>query len=347
MKKSFSMIVIAALLLAGCSKSELTDREPSGALIKAKSAFPGVSGEATRAPYIGEISDNNKLVARVLTSKTDGIYNPTHANGQMTFGGSGAVGYDNPINSFDGNASFIANDVEPYFLVGLYPYADWAGDSDDTGETFTRGFDGNDDLMAAAQQQTSYTATIVEKNPPTLTFKHLLTKLEVSVKAKEAASLLKWGKIKSIILATIGGATPAKTIIVTLADGSAASTAFIGDLAGPFDFYGFDSNGAYTEDKFAYTEANTGIDLSTTAAKVAYSLIPPYVNTDESIVLEFDIVTEKGGTVQSDVTLPVAGYTQGRAYGITFTFDAIANPIQSSAIVIDWQNVGSKEVDVH
>jgi hypothetical protein len=49
----------------------------------------------------------------------------------------------------------------------------------------------------------------------------------------------------------------------------------------------------------------------------------------------------------AQVTLPQAGNTQGRAYSITFVFDAVANPIQGSATVVAWESIGgTKEVVV-
>jgi hypothetical protein len=345
MKKSFSMIVIAALLLAGCSKSELTDREPSGALIKARSAFPGVTGEATRAPYIGDISSDNELVARVLTSKDKTNYAGEYfyANGKMTFKGSGAVGYD-PSN-VSGEVSFpigIGEEEVPYYLVGLYPYeGEWGGT---LATTTNRTLDGKTDVMAAAAQETSYKATITDNNPPKLTFKHLLTKLEVSVKAKEDASALKWGKIQTIELVAIAGTTIKNNVEITLETGVGA---FSGS-ASSFSFYSIDSEGKYTETPFA----NAGIDLPSTPAKlVAYSLIAPYDNVvgETPTKLKFKIVTEKTdpSSVEAEVSLPVSGDTQGRAYSITFTFDAVDNPILSSTTVIPWENSGGEEVEVN
>jgi hypothetical protein len=338
MKKSFSVIVIAALLLAGCSKSELTDREPSGALIQAKSAFPGVSGEATRVPYIGDVSSSNPLEARVLTSRTKDDYTSTYANGKMTFG-SGAVGYD--VKDIDGEPSFAPSDEDPYYLMGLYPYGDW---SSIFSTTATRSLDGKTDVMAAAQQETTYEATITNNNPPTLPFKHLLTKLEVKVKGAEAASAGKWGEINKIELAAINAAAVANNVTITLADGSAASTAFSGTQS-DYPFYGIGSDGTYTEAVFS----DAGINLTTTAALVAYSLIPPYENTDANIELTFNITTRKDNNariVEVPVKLPIAGYTQGLAYSITFTFDAIERPILSKAAVTEWIPGGSAEAPV-
>jgi hypothetical protein len=177
-----------------------------------------------------------------------------------------------------------------------------------------------------------------------LTFKHLLTKLEVSVKAKEDASILKWGKINSIVLTAIDGQLIKDNVSITLADGSAASTAFTGDRT-DFPFYGIGRDGAYTDAPFV----NAGIDLTTTATKVAYSLIPPYDNDVETTPtkLTFIFTTDKATSLPTDISLPVEGYTQGRAYSITFTFDAVDNPILSSATVIPWENSGSAEKEVH
>jgi hypothetical protein len=177
-----------------------------------------------------------------------------------------------------------------------------------------------------------------------LTFKHLLTKLEVSVKAKEDASILKWGKINSIVLTAINGQLIKNNVTITLADGSAASTAFEGSST-DFPFYGIGSDGAYTDGKFD----NAGIDLTTTATKVAYSLIPPYDNVvgETPTKLTFKFATDKATSLPTEVSLPVVGYTQGRAYSITFTFDAVDNPILSSATVIPWENSGSAETEVH
>jgi hypothetical protein len=340
MKKSFSVIVIAALLLGGCSKSELANQEPSGALIQAKSAFPGVSGEATRVPYTGDISSENPLVARVLTSRTSGNYTTTHANGKMTFGGSAAVGYD--PTAVTGSASFDSDDAEPYYLAGLYPYDATFGAT--VTSTAARSLDGKTDVMAAAEVETNYATTITNKNPPTLTFKHLLTKLEVNVKAKADGSKLKWGKINTIELTAIDAASIKNNITVTLETGTAAAAAFSGS-ASSFPFYSIDNEGKYTDTKFA----NAGIELATTAKLVAYSLIAPFTNVVGGATptkLTFNIVPEKGDAVDVDVSLPVAGYTQGRAYSITFTFDAVADAIQSKATVIEWDDSGSADVDV-
>jgi hypothetical protein len=344
MKKNLSVIVIAVLLLGGCSKNEVANQEPSGALIKAGAAFPGVSGEATRAPYIGDISSNNELVARVLTSRTSGNYtvNGTdglYANGKMTFG-SGAAEYD--TEGFEGEALFATNDNKPYYLVGLYPNDNWVGSFTTAA---TRSFNGSIDVMAAAQQQTTYKETITDGEVPKLTFKHLLTKLDVSVKGKGIASAGKWGKINKIVLTKITGTTIKNNITITLANGSAASTAFSG-AESSFPFYGIGSDGAYTDDEFD----GAGIDLTTDAKLVAYSLIAPFTNVvgASPTKLTFEIETGTGGPVTTDVSLLDEGYTQGRAYSITFIFDAATNAIESKAEVDPWDDeTGPVDVEVY
>jgi hypothetical protein len=337
------MFMVAALLLAGCSKSDLTSVvEPAGApvLFKSRSALPAVSvSDATRAPYAGAISEENALIARVLTGTDAADYSTPYADGRMTFVG-GVSGYDVTYVTPAGHESFPSTAGDDlYYMAGLYPYDNW--DPAPTATTIGFTFTGKEDVMATAPKETTLNK-VVAGTYPALTFNHLLTKLEISIVGKDGAAAGKWGVIEKIELIKVAGADPNTRATVTLADGTAA---FPTAGSGAFPLYDMSKDGEkakYTDDVFS----GKSIYISETAKPVAYTLIAPFESSAAN-KLTFSLKTAYIGTAETvEVPLNYTGDTAGRAFGITFIFDSAFDAIVGSAVVIDWIPSGDVTVPV-
>jgi hypothetical protein len=337
MKKSIFML-LAVALLASCSKNQITDPAETGEVaFQSKSVLQTVGAEATRAPFIGEISADNTLEARVLTATTDGNYATTYANGKMTFIGGVKVSAYNPSTLLEGvdHARFPedAGDT-PYYLVGLYPYTDWAV----YGTTASIAITGKEDVLAAAQQTTTRN-DVLAGIVPGLIFNHLLTKLEVSVKAANNPAKDNWGKVTEIKLVKVLDAAPQDAATVTLKTGEAT---FSG-AASSVPLYNLSADTSADPDVITYTDnVFTPQPLAETATPVAYTLVAPFVGGTAKD-LTFEISTEYQTAKQVvTVQLPYTGLNNGRAFGITFTF-AATDAIQATAKVIDWIFSGNAE----
>jgi hypothetical protein len=278
------------------------------------------------------------LKARVLTDSTATDYTTPYANGQMTFIGD-ITGYDVSSLAVDTLASFPKGSGDtPYYMAGLYPYQGWGTPTTTAAITFT----GKEDVMSAVPQETTLNK-VVAGTVPTLTFNHLLTKLEVSVKGKTGAAAGKWGTIEKLELVEVAGAFPKTVATVTLATGNAA---FSGGSSG-FPLYGMSG----TADSPTYTAvpfADAGHFLTTTATPVAYTMIAPFESSAAN-KLKFNIytaVTQTPFSAEVDLSVQYAGNTAGRAFGIIFTFDDVERPIVSTVKVNDWIFSGDITVPV-
>lgn len=332
MKKSFLMMLIAAAMVS-CAQTEINEAPATGKVaIQLKSAEKTISADATRAPFIGTLSELNPLEARVLASITIDDYSTPHANGKMIFKGGGTTSsYEFPTVTADA-ALFPTSSISttPLYLAGLYPYTGWGIPT----TTIQMAFTGKEDVMAAAQVSTT-SGDVESALYTTMTFKHLLTKLEISLRAKTNAATSKWGKVTKIELVEANSSTLKNVATVTLETGIAA---FSGTPS-VMPFYGMSSSG-YTDVAFSTTPQS----LTTTATPSAYSIIAPFLASNTETDLTFRVYTEYSASPETvKVALPSAGDTAGKAFNITFTFDADANAILVAATVIDW--VFGGEVD--
>ncbi|MDL2277409.1 fimbrillin family protein [Parabacteroides sp. OttesenSCG-928-G07] len=351
MRKSYVWIVAIigmATALAGCSKDNDSDwggGAEENVEIRAKSKALSLE-VSTKAPFEGTISSSNTLTARVLTSTSTGDYSSLHSNGKMTFGtnGTDSVAYTTGTDSGFSGSAFYPGDQTLYF-AGLYPADTWSN----IGTTATYTVDGKSDIMSAAQQSDKKGG-----NAPTLAFNHLLTKLEISVKADDAAAVDAWGKITDMTLVKISnGNNPNKLTTVTLSTGAAT---FSSSTTDSIPFYIYDSTTpAYTDNAVAAL-TETAITIPTTAGKVAYSMVTPVAiaaDTDASVTNAYTIAlktTKNTNWTNVPVTITKGTgsltftNTAGYSFNITLTFKG--SVITAKATVTEWVDGGTGAGDV-
>lgn len=348
MKKLY-VPVLALLTLASCSKSELANRPVvENDMVEIMATSKALTIE-TRAPFEGSIASNNTLTAVVLGSTTAADYTTTYCDGEMTFtdDNTTAVGFNTTPKYYP------VNDDMVYFCA-LYPTP--ATDWKDIAATAKYTFDGKKDVMAAAQQSNNKSGAMkATPDVPSFTFKHLLTKLVVKVKAEDEAAQKVWGNITAISLIKANNGDVFDTAEVTLATGAAATgTAFSNPAADGMAFYRIDA-AAYTDN--AVDDADNKIALTTTAEEVAYSLVAPIIADNDAKHITLKVDTKLGETVttkevsfdlykvnDTDEALPFTGDTQGKAFEITLTFKA--TEIVATATVTDWVKGGNTEVEI-
>lgn len=211
MKKSVFMIMVA-VALASCSENELNPAAEGDDVIRL-GAGTRVSGTTTRAPYVGAIGSTNKLTALVPSATASASYDTDKhtVTGTMTFDGGTSTGYDPASLGLPGEARFPS--AAPLYLFGLYPATSvWAIDAG--GATATATFDGSHDVMAAGEISTDKaevkSAVAAGTGFKSLTFNHLLTKLEVKMQATSGglAEITNVQKIELVADATASGTLP-------------------------------------------------------------------------------------------------------------------------------------------
>lgn len=349
MKKLY-VPVLALLTLASCSKSELANRPVvENDMVEIMATSKALTIE-TRAPFEGSIASNNTLTAVVLGSTTAADYTTTYCDGEMTFtdDNTTAVGFNTTPKYYP------VNDDMVYFCA-LYPTP--ATDWKDIAATAKYTFDGKKDVMAAAQQSNNKSGAMkATPDVPSFTFKHLLTKLVVKVKAEDEAAQKVWGNITAISLIKANNGDVFDTAEVTLATGAAATgTAFSNPAADGMAFYRIDAAAtpAYTDN--AVDATDNKIELTTDAVEAAYSLVAPIIAGNSADHFTLKVSTDLDGTpTVKEVSLKLStadetpvvftGDTQGQAFEITLTFKA--TEIVAKATVTDWVKGGNTEVPI-
>lgn len=346
MKKLY-VPVLALLTLASCSKSELANRPVvENDMVEIMATSKALTIE-TRAPFEGQIAEENKLTAVVLGSTTSGDYTettPRYCDGEMTFS-------DNTTAASFATPQYYPVSDAPIYLCALYPtaLADWKDIA--TKAKYT--FDGKTDVMAAAEVS-GKKSTAMAGTVPSFTFNHLLTKLIVKVKADGDAAVGVWGDITGISLVKANNGDVFDTAEVTLATGTAFSNAAADGMA----FYRIDATAtpAYTDN--AVDDADNKIALTTTAEEAAYSLVAPIIAENGVKHFALKVDTKLGETVTTrEVSFDLykakvgeedpavfSGDTQGKAFEITLTFKA--TEIVATATVTDWVKGGNTEVPI-
>ena len=353
MKKSYLMMIAVASLLASCAKSELYDAAPAkeGVAIQLKSVHQTLNAEAasSRAPYLGTISEANPLEARVLSSQTTGDYSTEadklYTSGKMVFvGGTTVSSYDK--STVGDQIYFPERNDTPLYLFGLHPFDGWTTPSTSTQFTFT----GKEDLMAASQVATSANK-VLAGNYASLTFRHMLTKLEASLRVKNNSAIGVWGEVTKIELLKVAGQNLQNVVTVAL-DATATPTFSGNNGEQPFPFYVMNKSA----DVVTYTETtfdSQSVALTMTESPAAYSIIAPFTATGTADLL-FKVYTVNAPTGKEvtvglkglDGTTAFAGTTEGRAFSILFTFNVEDGTIVGSASVIDWIYSGKAEVEI-
>lgn len=172
-----------------------------------------------------------------------------------------------------------------------------------------------------------------------ITFKHLLTQLELTVKAGGTAAVTEWNGIYDITLSKAGGADPDNTVTVTYS-GNDVRTAFSGAVQNTG--MKFICNQEYTESS-RYT-------LTTEETSIGYMLCEPVdaglsdndytlsINTGrgpQTIPVELEKAGDAGAFDQN---------TAGYKFTVSLTFNV--NEIQAKATIEPWKDGGKTEIVV-
>lgn len=343
MKKNMCFWVVAAMM-ASCTNSELPVNEETSGQVEIKmSTGIQADGNITRTPLEGAtFAADNALPAKVMMTGTAGKYTMNDDakklfyDGKMTFKGA-------DLTSFAPAKQYYPANGDAVYFCGLFPSTDpdtWTVESDGASASYT--FDGKTDVMVAKQ----ITGSKTNKDNKALEFKHVLTKLIVKAQAENDADMTeivkKWGNITGIELKT----TPNNKVKVDLVNGTADPTAagiFSGGTATVF--YGASGTATpytYTDDTFASIAIPA---FSATPDVIAYSLTAPFVYSDATLDLTFDITTEKGGKIAGVVAKLSKASTETNTQGlyciVTFTFKL--SEVQATATIKDWEPGGTAD----
>jgi hypothetical protein len=350
--KKFLLPWMAAAALVGCSKEIPADVSDAADNAPVEIRLASQATEiTTRAPFEGTISSSNPLLALVPASATTGDYtNPydnesAHAYMKFSDNGTSSVGFVGSDGTSSTPKYYPANGSAVY-LCGLYPSTSWTSIT----TTASGSIDGKSDLMAAKEVATTKSDMQAGGTPKTLDFKHLLTKLDIKIKAESNAAVTAWGNVTSIQLTKVQAANPASSVSVTLKEGadgtdSSAPTFTAGSVA--MSCYVW--NTAYTDNAFSsQTQA-----LTTSEANAAYVLCQP-VTTAGSNASEYTLsVITSARSEAIDVPLSLVNNegselsgtnTMGQAFAVTLTFKA--TQIEAKATVTDWVNGGTASGDI-
>ena len=350
MKKSFLMILAAAALVS-CSEKEVNPIDAGDVQIALRSTTVDASGVATRAPFEGAISATNKLEARVIAHLSPNYAGAVRADGTMTFIGANAVSYDAGAS---GTTTFDA--ANPVYLFGLYPATTWSYVSGGQADFV---FTGKEDVMATNRVET-YKTDVVNSTYKTLSFQHLLTKLELKLSAATAAINV-FGKITAIKL--VGDKTTGTTTIpnqMHVVNGGSTHVlpetpmvvTAVTNAETALNFYGLSVDGS---SKKVYSEsAFSDYMLTTTPEYVGYTMVAPVTASPTTGTEEYflAITTEKLGVKYIGVDLMAAGgvtafngNTAGRSFSISVYFKS-NDEIMTDVEVIDWIEEGESKGDI-
>ncbi len=326
------MLTTAAVLTA-CSNEELVPVVHSDDVqITLNSTTIEASGAATRAPFEGAIGIANKLKARVIASRNSSFTGSAHANGTMTFAGS-AAGYDAGAT---GTTTYPTTGA--VYVFGLYPDAGWTYNAGKADFTFT----GKEDVMATSQVETTATDVAPGGTYQTLSFGHLLTKLEVKMNAT-AAAIAEFGNITAIRLVDVQNKVSVDNTGTTM-----ATPIFSGSI--DLNFYGLSVSADNA--KVYSSSAISNVSLTNDSKPVAYAMVAPVTASATPNAGEYvlEIVTSKGPkTVDIDLKTAdgsaFSGTTAGYAFGISLYFKSI-NEIMADVKVDDWISEGEFQGEI-
>lgn len=341
----FLFTVIAALMnFTSCSNGD----NPIDVVDPDKPVEIKVSGRAldvvagTRASFEG-ITASNKLLAKVMASETSSKYGTADVlhNSTMEFGPTDPVGFDTP--------KAFPHATTPVYLVGLYPSTTWSAVANDNETSFT--FTGIEDVMASTEVETVKN-DVADDNHKSLTFHHLLTRLNLTIKAKDANAEEAWGEVTSLQVVSPGNVATVELGTGSESPSSVAPTTVItgGDKVFTFCTIGTDTPFCSTGSPYAWP---------TTAPTTAqsYALVAPQNNTvtpATPIVYTINIKTKKYSTEDRVVSVPLkvstggndfVGNTAGHEFEVVLTFTA--SNIEAKATVKPWASGGNGDVDVN
>lgn len=337
----FLFTVIAALMnFTSCSNND----DPTG-VDPNKPVEIKVGGRAldvvasTRAPFDGVIASGDALNARVIASTTQNVYStPLHDN-FMNFGAA-AVGFTAP--------KAYPHALNPVYLVGLYPSTLW--DATTTGaDKISSTFTGKEDVMASNQVATVKN-DVISNTHKSLTFHHLLTRLNLTVQAKDADARTAWGQVESLKVVSTND-----KVTVTLGTGDATVTPPDTLFAGgekEFDFYNIGADTPYCSSSSKQTLPLVS-DSPTTQS---YALVAPQGDASATeIGYTIKVTTTNHNTTERVIYVPLKVTTNGvnfanqstigKKFEVVLTFTA--TNIEATATVKPWTPGGNGDVDVN
>lgn len=340
MKKSlFPLLVMVAM--TSCTQCDILLRSDNDVEIRLKSSVLSVEA-VTRSPFNGEILASNTLKGRVAATTTTGNYATLYVNGTMDFADQSTVTH---FDTGHTGKKYYPVDGSDLYIFGLYPATDWVL-TPTVGITFT----GKEDVMVAKEVSWNKAkAQQLSDNVPNLVFKHLLTKLDISLQAADNAAIEAWGEITKIELVKVKGSNPLTHVTVDLPNGTAAEAAFsVG--SSPFKCFGMtETAGTKTYTDVEYTDRT--YTLTTTPVCQAYTLMAPVELASPAaagdLVLKVYAGDIAGGAQEVTVELKNAagsdftGFTQGKAFDINLKFKA--TEIVATAGVTDWTQAGRSD----
>lgn len=332
--RKFSLFTVAATLVAftSCSQVDSQDVVDTDQPVEIKVAGKALSiTPTTRKPFEGIATTD--LNARVLASNTSKTYNNSPIDlikdGTMTF----TAATSSTASGFDGGGVPYPHATNSVYLVGLYPTApsaDWTIASD--GKSASHTFDGTHDVMATREITT--VRSDGKDGYQTLTFHHLLTRLDVIIQAEDQSAIDSWGNVTSIQVKS-----PSNNITVT-----------------------FDTEDNNTKPATSFTNAETLFSFYTVGTDVllpsttlplkssdpsaqSYSIVAPKVGGGSQVVYDLVVTTANhSGYAVSVPLLDTAnaefkGDTKGLKFEITLTFEA--TDIKAFATVKPWVTGGT------
>lgn len=337
MRKSllFLAVVSTAMYLTSCSKS---DGPGPGGDVPGQPVDIKLGGQTlsvspgTKAPIDGIPATG--LTARVLASNTSLKYEGADMfkDGTMKFmTTTTAVGFEN------GGVPY-PHATNPVHLVGLFPTApsaDWTINSGGASAKYT--FNGSHDVMATKEVATTRADGTSTGTYKTLKFHHLLTRLNFTVLAKDAAAATAWGEVTSIKVKS-----PAEEVTVTFEKGDDARTANAFTAADTWmNVFGIGTENVLPETTLptASSSAQGYIMVAPQdggGAKVKYELIVTTKNHTDNYPVIVELEASPGVDFDSD--------TQGLQFDIKLTFSA--TEIKAFATVEPWGTGGSGGVEI-
>lgn len=340
MRKFLSIFTVTATLIGitSCSKSEI----PDTAVDTDQPVEIRVAGKAlsitpsTRVPFEGSVPTN--LKARVLASNTAAKY--INAPDDLIKDGTMSFNAASTAYKFDGtDVITYPHATTPVYLVGLYPTttaADWTVDAS-SGSKASFVFNGTHDVMATREVATTREEAVAGTYQ-TLTFHHLLTRLNLRIQAENAAAQAAWGQVKSIKVKSL---TNKATVTFGTED----------NLTQPVTEFSVDATSTDTDFKFYTIETDNpipqaDIPLKPTGSAPAlavqsYSLVTPKDGSSTTQV-SYDLVVETENHSGFAINVPLEtttssefkDNTKGLQFEITLTFTA--TEIKAMATVKPW-----------
>lgn len=325
-----------ALFLTACEKDNLLQNDSDTGKFYLQATIE--NRVVTRSPYtLTAPTVDYPLHATVYASTHNNAYPNSGDNGQ---GGSETVAIHTTANFQNSGPQLLNGAIypkksngDPYDVnfVAFYPQTPWTAQADGTKTEFT--FDGSQDVMFAPQIVGRYGAGY-----PTISFKHLLTWLRISIMAENEDVSIAWGKIKSIKIKSKNHVT----VDLSHTDSNVANLVTY-DNDTPLPFYATGSNNTIFPNASGYTLPYDKFH------EVAYVLCAPVVAPVVEVIDGVDtevgeyllyIESEKRNALvpiylYKDATTRFDKSTRAHRFDIKLLFH-MGSSVSASGAVVDW-----------